>query len=137
MIFLLIAGTYTPFALFVLEGTMATVVLVAVWVGALGGALMEVAWIDGPKWLTAAVCIALGWVVVIALPQLVAGLGVAGTVLLATGGILYTAGGIIYAVRRPDPAPTVFGYHELFHLLVVVAVALQYAVIAFYVLPTN
>jgi hemolysin III len=135
MIFLLIAGTYTPFALLVLNGTFADVVLLVVWAGALGGCIMELLRNDGSKWVMAIVCLTLGWVAVIALPGIAKGIGLSGTILLAAGGIAYTAGALIYATQKPDPAPAVFGYHEVFHTLVVFAVILQYAVVAFYVLP--
>jgi hemolysin III len=134
-IFLLIAGTYTPFALLVLEGRIATVILVVVWAGALGGILLKLVWIDAPKLITAIVYVALGWVAVAAFPDLLEELGVTGTALVAAGGLLYTAGALVYALRRPDPVPSVFGYHEVFHALVIIAAALQYAVVAFYVLP--
>jgi hemolysin III len=134
-IFVLIAGTYTPFALLVLDGAIATVILVVVWAGALGGTLLKLVWIDAPKLLTAIVYVALGWVAVAAFPDLIDELGVTGTALVVAGGFLYTAGALVYAFRRPDPVPTVFGYHEVFHALVIVAAALQYAVVAFYVLP--
>ncbi len=134
-IFLLIAGTYTPFALLVLDGPLATVILVVVWAGALSGIVMKLVWIDAPKPVVALAYVMLGWVAVAAFPDLIRELGLTGTGLIVAGGALYTAGAVIYAVKRPDPAPTVFGYHEIFHLLVIVAAALQYAVVAFYVLP--
>jgi hemolysin III len=134
-IFVLIAGTYTPFALLVLDGPIATVILVVVWAGALGGILLKLVWIDAPKLITAIVYVALGWVAVAAFPDLIDELGLTGTALVVAGGLLYTAGALVYAFRRPDPVPTVFGYHEVFHALVIVAAALQYAVVAFYVLP--
>jgi hemolysin III len=136
-IFVLIAGTYTPFALLVLDGAIATVILVVVWAGALGGILLKLVWIDAPKLLTAIVYVALGWVAVAAFPDLLDELGVTGTALVVAGGLLYTAGALVYALRRPDPVPTVFGYHEVFHALVIVAAALQYAVVAFYVIPAS
>ena len=135
MIFFLIAGTYTPFALLVLEGDLATVILIVVWAGALGGILMQLVWIDAPKPLVAILYLALGWVAVAAFPSMLDKLGITGSVLVAVGGLLYTAGALVYAFGRPDPAPTVFGYHEVFHALVILAAALQYAVIAFYVIP--
>ena len=134
-IFVLIAGTYTPFALLVLDGPIATVILVVVWAGALGGILLKLVWIDAPKLITAIVYVALGWVAVAAFPDLIDELGLTGAALVVAGGLLYTAGALVYAFRRPDPVPTVFGYHEVFHALVIVAAALQYAVVAFYVLP--
>jgi hemolysin III len=135
MIFLLIAGTYTPFALLSLSGGLATAILIAVWAGAGAGIVLKLAWIDAPKWLVAVIYVALGWVVVAAFPELYDALGVTAVAMVAGGGVLYTAGAVIYATRRPDPVPTVFGYHEVFHALVIVAAALQYAVVAFYVLP--
>jgi hemolysin III len=111
------------------------VILVAVWGGAAVGAIMKLLWIDAPHWLVAGVYVLLGWVAVAAFPGLLEELGVAPTALVAAGGVLYTLGAVVYAARRPDPAPTVFGYHEVFHALVIAAAALQYAVIAFFVLP--
>ncbi|MDX6648740.1 MAG: hemolysin [Solirubrobacteraceae bacterium] len=134
-IFLLIAGTYTPFALLTLDGTLATVILIAVWAGAGAGIVMTMLWIDAPKWLIAIVYVALGWVAVAAFPEMLDRLGITAVGLVAAGGALYTAGAVVYARRRPDPAPAVFGYHEIFHVLVIAAAALQYAVVAFYVLP--
>ena len=135
MIFVLIAGTYTPFALLVLQGTLADVILVVVWGGAVGGVILKLLWIDAPKALIAAVYVMLGWVALAAFPQLLEELGVGGTALVAAGGVLYTIGAVVYARRRPDPAPTVFGYHEVFHALVIAAAALQYAAVAFFALP--
>jgi hemolysin III len=135
MIFVLIAGTYTPFALLVLHGTLATVILIVIWTGAAAGIVLKLCWIDAPKWLIAVIYVALGWVAVAAFPDMLDGLGVTPTAMVAAGGALYTAGAVVYARQRPDPAPQVFGYHEVFHALVIAAAALQYAVIAFYVLP--
>jgi hemolysin III len=133
MIFLLIAGTYTPFAVLVLEGTLATVILLVVWTGALAGVALKLVWIDAPKPLVAVLYVLLGWVAVAAFPDLVAGLGVTSTALVAAGGMLYTAGAVVYALGRPNPVPAVFGYHEVFHALVIAAAALQYAAIVFVV----
>jgi hemolysin III len=135
MIFLLIAGTYTPFALLVLHGTLATAVLIAVWAGALAGSIVEMIWIEAPKWVTAIIYLSLGWVAVVAFPALWRDLGVAGTLLVAAGGLLYTLGAIVYATQRPDPNPAVFGYHEVFHLLVIAAAAAQFGAVAFFALP--
>lgn len=135
MIFFLIAGTYTPFALLALDGTLAAVILVVVWAGALGGIVLKLAWIDAPKWLISGVYVALGWVAVAAFPQLYEGLGITATAMVAGGGVLYTLGALVYATQRPDPSPRVFGYHEVFHVLVIAAAALQYAVVAFWVMP--
>jgi hemolysin III len=135
MIFVLIAGTYTPFSLLVLDGTLATAILIAVWAGALGGIVLNLVWITAPKWLTASVYIALGWVAVVAMPELAERLGAVGVALLMAGGLLYTAGAVIYALRRPNPAPAVFGYHEIFHALVLAAALAHFTVVAFYALP--
>ena len=135
MIFFLIAGTYTPFALLVLEGDLATVILIVVWAGALAGVLMKLVWIDAPKALVAVTYIMLGWVALAAFPAMIEGLVVTASTLVAVGGLLYTVGALVYAFQRPDPVPKVFGYHEVFHALVILAAALQYAVIAFYVIP--
>lgn len=136
MIFLLIAGTYTPFALLVLEGTLSTVLLIVVWACAIAGSVMELALADASKWIMAGICIGLGWISIIAVPKIAEEIGLLGTLLLAAGGVAYTAGAIIYAMQKPNPVPQVFGYHEVFHALVVIAIALQYAVVAFYVLPS-
>jgi len=130
MIFLLVAGTYTPFAVLVLHGTLATTILVVAWGGALGGVILSLAWPGSPRWVTAAVYLALGWVAVVAMPQIAERAGWTALALLGAGGVLYTAGAVIYAVRRPDPRPLVFGYHEVFHVCVVVAAAAHYAAVA-------
>jgi hemolysin III len=135
MIFLLIAGTYTPFALLVLHGALADAILAVVWIGALAGAIMEMVWIESPKWVHALVYLALGWVAVVAFPSLLSAMGLAGALLLAAGGALYTAGAVIYATQRPDPNPAVFGYHEVFHLLVIAAAAVHFTAIALYAVP--
>ena len=135
MIFVLIAGTYTPFALLVLHGTLAHAILIVVWSGALGGIVLNMAWTTAPKWLTATVYISLGWVAVAAMPALAHELGAVGVGLVMLGGLMYTAGAVIYATGRPNPAPATFGYHEIFHTLVVAAAAAHFAVVAFYALP--
>ena len=135
MIFVLIAGTYTPFSLLVLDGTLATAVLIVVWAGALGGIVLNLVWTTAPKWLTATVYVALSWVAVLAMPELADALGAVGVALLLGGGLLYTAGAVVYALERPDPAPAVFGYHEIFHALVLAAALAHFAVVAFYALP--
>jgi hemolysin III len=131
-VYLAIAGTYTPFGLLVLTGAWRIVVLAVVWGGAMAAIALKFAWVDAPKWLAAALAITLGWVAVVVFPQLVHGLGWDGTTLILLGGLGYTIGGLVYALRRPNPWPTVFGYHEIFHALVVAAVALQYSVVAFW-----
>ena len=130
MIFLLIAGTYTPFALLVLKGSMATAILITVWAGAAGGILLKLVWIHAPKWLGSLFYVALGWVAVVVFPELLHHAGLGTTLLVALGGVLYTIGAVVYATRKPDPVPLVFGYHEVFHALVIAAAALQFAAIA-------
>jgi len=137
MIFVLIAGTYTPFATLVLSQPLGDVVLLGVWGGAVAGIVFTLVWIRAPKWLTAAAYIALGWFSLIALPQLVERTGLGGLALLAGGGVAYTVGAVIYARRRPDPRPGVFGYHELFHVLVVVAAAAHFVAVAAYAAPSD
>jgi len=134
MIFVLIAGSYTPFALLTLKGTLGTTILIAVWVTALVGALFKLAWIGAPEWLNAAVYVAIGWIALLVAPQLIDRLGWLAAGALALGGIIYSAGAVIYGSKRPNPLPGVFGYHELFHLLVIIAAGVQYSVIAFSVL---
>ena len=135
MIFVLIAGTYTPFAMLVMSEPLSNVVLAGVWGGALAGIIFTLVWVQAPKWLTAAAYVALGWFSVIAMPQLVERAGPALLVLLAVGGVAYTTGAVIYARRRPDPSPSVFGYHEVFHVLVVVAALAHFVAIAAFAVP--
>jgi hemolysin III len=135
MIFVLIAGTYTPFALLALHGTIATAILIVVWSGALAGVILQLVWVDAPRALSAIVYLAMGWVALVAYPQMVDKVGITGTALVTAGGLLYSVGAIIYATKRPDPAPKVFGYHEVFHALVILAAALHYSVVALIVLP--
>lgn len=134
MIYLVIAGTYTPFGLLVLSGAWSWVVLAVVWSGVVGAIALKFMWMGAPKWVAAALGASLGWVGVVALPLILERIGPAGLALLLTGGVLYTSGGIVYAFRRPDPVPAVFGYHEVFHALVVLGAACQYSSVAFFVL---
>src|SRR4051812_44779322 len=120
-IFLFIAASYTPVCLLVLSGTVRLVVLVTVWVGALGGVALSLAWITAPRVLASACYVALGWVAIIAFPQLVSSLPAVPLVLIATGGVLYTVGAVVFSIQRPNPWPHVFGFHEIFHAFVVVA----------------
>jgi hemolysin III len=128
-IFLLIAGTYTPFS-FLLGSRTGWVFLGVVWAGALLGIVLSVAWVRAPKVLVAAVCVLLGWAALPVLPALKAALGTGAVVLLAAGGIVYSLGALVYAVKRPNPFPAVFGYHEVFHALVIVAAGCHFAVVA-------
>jgi hemolysin III len=135
-IFVFIAGTYTPFALLVVSGPLGTGLLIAVWAGALAGIARELVWTRAPRWLGVAAYIALGWLAVLCAPTLISELGWSVT-LVAAGGVLYTLGAVVYALRRPDPWPRSFGYHEVFHALVIAAAALHLAVIALVVLPAE
>jgi hemolysin III len=128
-IYLLIAGTYTPFCLLV-GGTSGRAMLAVAWGGAALGVLQSLLWIRAPKAVSAAIYVLLGWVVLPVVPAMLRALGPGALALLAAGGLAYTLGAVVYATRRPDPIPRVLGYHEIFHALVVVAAALQLAVVA-------
>jgi hemolysin III len=130
MIYVLVAGTYTPFALLVLEPALGWAILGVVWGGALAGVVLSLVWINAPRWLSAVLYVVLGWVAIVVLPQLWDRAGVLAVALLATGGVLYTLGAVVYAWRRPDPVPRVFGFHEVFHALVIAAAATQFAAVA-------
>ena len=133
-VYLLIAGSYAPFALIVLSRGWAVPVLAIVWGGAFAAIVLKLCWVQAPKWLSAAIGLALGWVGAVVFPQLLT-LSPVAIALIAASGLLYTVGAVVYARRRPNPHPQVFGYHELFHVLTVAAVACEYVVVAFYVLP--
>jgi hemolysin III len=135
MIFVLIAGTSTPVTVLALQGVLPIVVLAVVWGGALAGVLLKLVWLGAPRRLDAAVYVVLGWVGVLLLPETVAHVGVAPALLFAAGGALYTAGAVIYMRRRPDPAPAVFGFHELFHVFVIAAALAHFVAIAGFVVP--
>ncbi|HYQ11812.1 MAG TPA: hemolysin III family protein [Solirubrobacterales bacterium] len=137
MIFLLIAGTVTPFALLVMSGPLADALLIAVWAGALAGIVVELIWVDAPKWVSTIVYLAVGWIGLLGFPAIIVGAGVGAGVLIAVGGVLYTAGAVVYARQRPDPNPAVFGYHEIFHVLVIAAATAHFAAIAIYALPSG
>ena len=136
-IFVFIAASYTPVALLVLQGALARVVLIVVWVGALAGIVFSLAWITAPRALVAATYLALGWVAVIVMPQMIRNAGVTPTVLIAVGGLLYSVGATVYALRRPDPWPATFGFHEVFHTLVTTAAAVHFVAIAGWVVPLS
>jgi hemolysin III len=130
-IFLIIAGTYTPFAALLLPPGRARVLLFLVWGGALGGVLFRVLWVGAPRWLYTPVYIALGWVAVIYLPDFLRQGGVALLCLVITGGVLYTVGGVVYGIKRPDPSPRWFGFHEIFHACTVAAFIVHYIAVSF------
>jgi len=135
MIYALIAGTYAPIGLLVLHRGWRVPVLAAVWGGAFLAVGIKLVWAKTPTWLAPAISIALGSIGVVALPQIVDGIGLDGALLLVAGGLAYIVGAVVYVSHRPNPAPATFGYHEVFHALVIVAVACQYSTIVFYVLP--
>lgn len=128
MIFVFIAGTYTPFSVLVLRHTTGTVVLAVVWGGAFAGAALKMARPGGSRWVSVPIYLALGWVAVFVLPALLHA-GVVTLSLILTGGAVYTVGAVVYATRRPDPRPEVFGYHEVFHLCTVVAALCHYVAV--------
>ena len=134
-IYLFIAASTTPIALLVLSGTIQVVVLVSVWAGAALGIAFALAWIDAPRLLVSGTYLAVGWAGVVAVPQILSEVGVAPFVLFLVGGILYSLGATIYAARRPDPWPRTFGFHELFHTLVIAAAVVHFIAMAAWVVP--
>jgi hemolysin III len=129
-IFLIIAGTYSPLALIVLRGQTSRTVLTVVWVGAALGIGLQLLWTDAPRWLYVPVYLALGWVAAFVIPDLLHRGGVAVLVLVAVGGALYSMGAVVYALKRPDPVPRIFGFHEVFHALTVAAFVVQYIAVS-------
>jgi len=134
-IYVFIAATYTPIAVVMLHGALSWVILGIAWTGAAAGVAFSLGWINAPRPLVAGSYLVLGWLSVIAIPQLVGRLAVAPLVLLGTGGLLYSIGAIVYATQRPDPWPRTFGFHEVFHGLVVAAAVVQYVAIMGWVMP--
>ncbi|MGW3854901.1 PAQR family membrane homeostasis protein TrhA [Micromonospora arida] len=131
MIFLFIAGTYTPLCAMLLAPRPATVMLALVWGGALAGVAVKVIWPHAPRWVSAPLYLALGWVAVAMLPEILHGGGVAALVLLIVGGAIYSVGAVFYALRRPNPWPTVFGHHEFFHACTLLAALCHHIAIYF------
>jgi hemolysin III len=132
-IFLLIAGSYTPFGVLALSGDTRIAVLSAVWGAAIVGVLFRIFWVNAPRWLYTALYIGLGWAAGFFVPQLIRGAGVAPFVLIAVGGLLYTFGGVVYGLKRPNPSPKWFGFHEIFHACTVAAFTCQYIAASFVV----
>jgi hemolysin III len=129
MIFVFIAGTYTPIAALTLARTAALTVLAVVWTGALFGVVLQTAWPHAPAWLAVPCYIALGWMAIFVFPDLLRNGGVAAFVLLAAGGVIYTLGALVYAMKRPDPWPGTFGFHEVFHACTLLAALCHYLAI--------
>jgi len=125
-IFLLIAGTYTPFAITLLDSNRSRMLLSLVWGGALVGIAFRVLWIGAPRWLYLPVYAALGWAAVFWLDDFATAAGPAVLALIVVGGLLYSLGGLVYGIQRPNPIPQWFGYHEVFHSLTVAAFAVHY-----------
>ena len=136
-IFLFIAASYTPVGWLVLEGATQWVVLITVWAGALAGVTLSVAWINAPRGVCAACYVALGWVAVLAFPQMHAELPAIALILIAGGGILYTVGAVIFALGRPNPWPQWFGFHEIFHVFVIVAAIAHFVAMAGWIVPSG
>jgi hemolysin III len=134
MIFVFIAGTYTAFALVAFDGTIRLVGLATVWLGAALGIVLNLVWIEAPRWLIAVAYLGVGWVGLILIPQLFPALGVAAAVLVIIGGALYSVGALAYATAWPNPFPATLGFHEIFHLLVVAAAATQFIALSLVVL---
>ena len=132
-IFLLIAGSYTPFAVLAVKGDARVAILAAVWATALFGVAFRVFWVGAPRWSYVPLYIGLGWAMAFVFPQLLHGAGVAAFVLVAVGGLLYTVGGLVYGLKRPNPSPRWFGFHEIFHSCTVAAFACQYIAASFVV----
>ena len=135
-IFVFIAASYTPVGLLVLDGALQTVVLISAWAGAAVGVILSLAWISAPRWLQAACYLSLGWVALIALPQLAERIGIAPFVLLAVGGGLYSLGAAVYAMQRPNLWPRTYGFHEVFHTLVIAAALAHFIAMAGWVVPS-
>lgn len=136
-IYLVIAGGYTAYGLIALTGVWRITVFAIVWSGVLAAIVLRFAWWSAPGWLTAVIGVSLGWVSLAIVPRVIEVAGVGGFLLLLAGGVFYTAGSVVYIRRRPNPWPRIFGYHELFHALVVVAVLCHYASVAFFLLPRS
>jgi hemolysin III len=134
-IFIAIAGSYTAVAGIALSGWARTALLVIVWGGAVVGIALRQLWLDAPKWVVALPYVVVGWAAVVVLPQLFRALGGAGFTLLLLGGVAYSAGAVVYALKRPNPVPGVFGYHEVFHACTIVGAVVHFVVIAWFVLP--
>ena len=135
MIFVMIAATYTPIAVVALPARSRNLVLVLTWAGAAVGAIWQWFWPDISPRLQALQYAAVGWVALLVLADIWDAMGVAGFVLLLSGGVAHTLGAVIFAMRRPDPWPRVFGFHEIFHLLVIAAVAQHYVAVTFFAIP--
>jgi hemolysin III len=136
-IYLFIAASYTPVGMLVLSGATQWIVLITVWAGALAGVTLSIAWINAPRLVCAICYVALGWVAVLAFPQLHASLPLLPLALIALGGVLYTIGALIFALGRPNPWPRVFGFHEIFHIFVILAAVAHFVAMAGWIVPSG
>ena len=134
-IYLIIAGTYTPFAVLALPTDQGRILLSIVWVGASAGVVFRVFWVRAPRWLSTTLYVVVGWVAVFFLSELIDGAGVAAVVLIVIGGILYSLGAVVYAIKRPNPSPGAFGFHEVFHTLTIAAFTAHYIAVWLVVHP--
>lgn len=132
-IYLIIAGTYTPFVLLILEDGLRPAMMALIWTAAVLGVAFKILWLNAPRWLSTALYLAIGWVAVLFVPQLISGTHPATLILVVAGGLLYSAGAIVYGLRRPNPAPRWFGFHEVFHSLTIAAYACHYIAVSFVV----
>ncbi len=134
-IYVFIAASYTPIALIVLHGPLATIILIMAWTGAAAGIVLSLGWIEAPRPIKAGSYLVLGWLALLALPELVTRLAPLPLALLALGGVLYTIGAVIHTRQAPNPWPRWFGFHEIFHVFVIVAASAQYVAIVAWILP--
>jgi hemolysin III len=137
MIFVFIGACYTPVGMLVLEGASRWALLAIVWSGAVAGVVFSVAWINAPRGVCTATYVGLGWVALIAVPELTRALPALPMALIALGGVFYTAGGIVFALGRPNPWPLVFGFHEIFHVLVILGAIAHFVAMAFWIVPSG
>ena len=135
MVFVLIAGSYTPFCLVALRGGWRWGLLATVWSLALAGSALKLAWMHAPIWLSTGLYVALGWLAVVAAPALIAALPAPGVLWLLAGGLVYTAGAVVFALERPRLRPGVFGAHALWHVLVIAGSACHVWAVARYLTP--
>lgn len=135
-IYLIIAGTYTPFGVLALSGGAQLAILLTIWIGAAAGVLFRTVWLAAPRWLYTSLYIVLGWTAVFFIPQFLAGVGAAAVILVVAGGLLYSLGAVVYGLKRPDPWPRVFGFHEVFHAFTVAAYLCQFSAVLLVVLAS-
>ncbi|HZE41155.1 MAG TPA: hemolysin III family protein [Stackebrandtia sp.] len=136
-IYLIIAGTYTPFAVLALSDGARLAVLLTIWIGAAAGVIFRTVWLGAPRWLYTSLYIGLGWVAVLFIPQFLNGVGLAAVVLIIVGGLSYSGGAVVYALKRPDPWPRWFGFHEVFHSLTIAGYACQWTAVLLVVLAAR